>query len=55
MAIDSEPFTIKGDQVKVIMSSRLHSKQRIARAATKGLEVTMERPEPQVAAPGLRR
>ncbi|RKK69526.1 hypothetical protein BFJ71_g17724, partial [Fusarium oxysporum] len=49
--IDSEPFTIKGekvvptDQVKilgVVMDSRLHYKQHIARAATKGLEAAME-------------
>ncbi|KAG6983783.1 RNA-directed DNA polymerase from mobile element jockey [Fusarium oxysporum f. sp. conglutinans] len=49
--VDSEPFTIKGkrvfpkDQVKilgVIMDSRLHYKQHIARAATKGLEAAME-------------
>ncbi|RKL00430.1 hypothetical protein BFJ70_g17447, partial [Fusarium oxysporum] len=49
--VDSEPFTIKGervfpkDQVKilgVIMDSRLHYKQYIARAATKGLGAAME-------------
>ncbi|SCO54574.1 related to reverse transcriptase [Fusarium fujikuroi] len=49
--IDSEPFTIKDervfpkDQVKilgVVMDSRLHYKQHIARAATKGLEAVME-------------
>ncbi|KAF4338140.1 reverse transcriptase [Fusarium beomiforme] len=49
--VDSEPFTIKGekvfpkDQVKilgVIMDSRLHYKQHIGRAATKGLEAAME-------------
>ncbi|KAJ0132729.1 putative phosphatase SPAC5H10.03 [Fusarium oxysporum f. sp. albedinis] len=49
--IVSEPFTIKGekvvptDQVKilgVVMDSRLHYKQHIARAATKGLEAAME-------------
>ncbi|RKK21135.1 hypothetical protein BFJ66_g17708, partial [Fusarium oxysporum f. sp. cepae] len=49
--VDSEPFTIKGervfpkDQVKilgVIMDSRLHYKQHIARAATKGLEAAIE-------------
>ncbi|KAG6989317.1 Retrovirus-related Pol polyprotein from type-1 retrotransposable element R1 [Fusarium oxysporum f. sp. conglutinans] len=49
--VDSEPFTIKGervfpkDQVKilgVIMDSRLHYKQHIARAATKGLGAAME-------------
>ncbi|KAH7462749.1 hypothetical protein FOMA001_g18433 [Fusarium oxysporum f. sp. matthiolae] len=49
--VDSEPFTIKGervfpkDQVKilgVVMDSRLHYKQHIARAATKGLGAAME-------------
>lgn len=49
--VDSEPFTIKGEEVRpkeqvkvlrVIMDSRLHYKQHIARAATKGLEVAME-------------
>ncbi|KAF5255486.1 hypothetical protein FOXYS1_14104, partial [Fusarium oxysporum] len=49
--VDSEPFAIKGervfpkDQVKilgVIMDSRLHYKQHIARAATKGLGAAME-------------
>ncbi|RKK24129.1 hypothetical protein BFJ67_g16781 [Fusarium oxysporum f. sp. cepae] len=49
--VDSEPFIIKGervfpkDQVKilgVIMDSRLHYKQHISRAATKGLEAAME-------------
>ncbi|KAH7464117.1 hypothetical protein FOMA001_g17824 [Fusarium oxysporum f. sp. matthiolae] len=49
--LDSGPFTIKGervfpkDQVKilgVIMDSRLHYKQHIARAATKGLGAAME-------------
>ncbi|KAH7459183.1 hypothetical protein FOMA001_g20218 [Fusarium oxysporum f. sp. matthiolae] len=49
--VDSEPFTIKDervfpkDRVKilgVIMDSRLHYKQHIARAATKGLGATME-------------
>ena len=49
--VDVEPFTIKGEEVRpkeqvkvlgVIMDSRLHYKQHIARAATKGLEVAME-------------
>ncbi|TVY62542.1 Retrovirus-related Pol polyprotein from type-1 retrotransposable element R1 [Fusarium oxysporum f. sp. cubense] len=49
--VDSEPFTIKGekvspkDQVKVlgvVMDSRLHYKQHMARAATRGLEAAME-------------
>ncbi|KAF5725014.1 reverse transcriptase [Fusarium mundagurra] len=49
--VDWEPFTIKGekvspkDQVKVlgvVMDSRLHYKQHMARAATRGLEAAME-------------
>ncbi|KAF6515169.1 hypothetical protein HZS61_005075 [Fusarium oxysporum f. sp. conglutinans] len=49
--VDSEPFTIKGekvspkDQVKVlglVMDSRLHYKQHMDRAATRGLEAAME-------------
>ncbi|KAF5964566.1 reverse transcriptase [Fusarium coicis] len=49
--VDSEPFIIKGervfpkDQVKilgVIMDARLHYKQQIAMAATKGLVAAME-------------
>ncbi|KAK2687437.1 hypothetical protein QWA68_014059 [Fusarium oxysporum] len=49
--VDSEPFTIKGekvspkDQVKVlgvVMDSRLHYKQHMVRAATRGLEAAME-------------
>ncbi|KAF5973804.1 reverse transcriptase, partial [Fusarium bulbicola] len=49
--VDSEPFTIKGekvvptDQVKILgvtVDARLHYKQHIARAATKGLGAAME-------------
>jgi hypothetical protein len=49
--VDSEPFTIKGEKVSpkdhvkvlgVLMDWRLHYKQHMARAATRGLEAAME-------------